>query len=136
MSGNLPYKKGTILMSSGGTDHLHVVCNDPVMDVRKGKDAVLIVNVTSIKEKLPEYDKSCILNVGDHPFIKHPSYVYYKGAVVYGVDSLAAAVDSGEYTAKQDMLDETFRRVLHGFEITDETPYKITKFYEKHCKSK
>lgn len=121
-------------MSSGKCDHLHVVCNDPVMDASKGEDAVLIVNVTSIKDEMPHYDQSCILNVGDHPFITHPSFMYYKEAMVYKASNIQNAVEKGVYETRPDMLDETFRRVLKGFELTDEVPYKVFRFYEKYCK--
>lgn len=119
-------------MPSGRCDHLHVVCNDPVMDASKGAESVLIVNVTSIG-LLTEYDKSCVLNVGDHPFITHPSYMYYKGAIVYTAKAINDAVANGDFTEKEDMLDSTFKRVLKGFEITDEVPHKAKRFYKKHC---
>jgi hypothetical protein len=128
-----PYKKGTILVPSGGTNHLHIMCNDPIFDARFGEESVLVVNITFVKGKVV-YDKSCILDKGDHPSIHHPSYVYYKESAVYQASSILSAVDSGEYIPKQDLLDDTFNRVLLGFEVTDETAYKITRFYERHCK--
>ena len=55
--------------------HLWFILSDP------GKDSehVLIVNATS-SFLGRDVDNSCILKRGEHPFIRHESYIFYEGA--------------------------------------------------------
>lgn len=128
-----PTKKGTILIPSGATDHLHFVCSDPIYYPHTGKESVLVVNISSIKDGI-EYDSSCILTPGDHPFIKHPSYVYYYKADIFGAENIALNVANGSFEVRQNCEDETFTRILNGFDISDDVRPKPFRFYEKHCK--
>lgn len=130
---NKVYKKGTVLMPSGKCNHLHIVCNDPIMNPRTGYDSVLMVNVTSVKHSLP-YDPACMLKAGDHPFIYKDSYVYYKKADIFSSERLEVAVNEGAYSQEEDVLDVTFFKILKGFEVSDEVPYKVFQFYNKYCK--
>lgn len=49
--------------------HLWIVVSDPVAD-----GSVAMVNLTSHK---PPCDETCILNPGDHPFVRHKTIVKY-----------------------------------------------------------
>jgi hypothetical protein len=77
-------KKGTVLMPTGPVDHLHFICSDPVYYPAKVKECVLIVNISSIDDG-SDYDQTCILNAEEHPFIKHPSYIYRTYALTNSV---------------------------------------------------
>lgn len=62
----------TLIIPAPGTSldsHLWIVLSDPTLD-----HFVLLVNLTSYR---PDKDDACILDVGDHPFIRHPSCVNY-----------------------------------------------------------
>jgi hypothetical protein len=80
----IPMKKGTVLMPTGPVDHLHFICSDPVYYPAKVKECVLIVNISSIDDG-SDYDQTCILNAEEHPFIKHPSYIYRTYALTNSV---------------------------------------------------
>jgi mRNA-degrading endonuclease toxin of MazEF toxin-antitoxin module len=56
-----------------GDDHLWVIINDP----QAHDGTAVIVNVSTVREKT---DTTCILRRGDHPFIKHDSYVRFRSA--------------------------------------------------------
>ncbi len=127
-----PYRRGTVLAPVGGLNHLHVVCNDPVFYGYNACDSVLTVNITSIHESQP-HDPACVLNQGEHPFIQHPSYVYYADAVIWKVPSVINRQQSGELIPKQDLEEEIFQRVLNGFEISDHTIKRVLKFYREFC---
>jgi hypothetical protein len=56
--------------------HLWIIVSDPAQD----EDEIVILNLTTAAK---HHDKTCLLDVGDHPFIKRPSAVNYgKGYVV------------------------------------------------------
>lgn len=121
-----PDAKATILSIAGKIDHLHVICTDWFFNKETGAQSVLAVNVSSVKEGMP-YDSACVLCAGDHPFIKHDSYVRYKDAVVMKVDRIQTAVESGEIKVMDDVSDDVFQRILLGFEKSEHTRTKIKK---------
>lgn len=113
-----PYKKGTMIAIAGKINHLHVICSDIFFSSQKGALSVLAVNVSSVKEGLP-YDNSCVLKAGDHPLIKHESYVYYKEAVVYKVDLLRQRIEEGEVVIQEDVTEKVFERIIDGFRTSE-----------------
>ncbi|MBJ7312090.1 hypothetical protein ACFOLJ_04070 [Rugamonas sp. CCM 8940] len=54
--------------------HFFVVLTDPAKH-----DSILLVNATTIYPNVP-YDPACILEVGDHSFIRRRSYILYSKA--------------------------------------------------------
>ncbi|WP_202986249.1 hypothetical protein [Vibrio cholerae] len=127
-----PASKGTILIPTGPVKHLHFVCCDPVFYPSYAKDSVLVVNISTVRMGL-EHDETCILNVGDHPFVVQPSYVYYAEAQIAGCDTISRNVAAGTFNVHQPCSDETFRRILGGFSVSDYVTPKILKFYERYC---
>ena len=76
------HRGATLLLDAHGGLHLHVILNDPACIENYGTEVqVVIVSVTSIKVG-KEYDDTVVLSPGDHPFIKHPSYVAYRFAQI------------------------------------------------------
>jgi hypothetical protein len=68
-----------------GDDHLWVIINDP----QAHDGAAVFVNVSTIRAKT---DTTCILRRGDHPFIKHDSYVRFRSAKKALVEELDALI--------------------------------------------
>ncbi|MDF1895074.1 hypothetical protein [Rahnella contaminans] len=128
-----PLKKGTVLALSGGVDHLHVICNDPVHYPIDGCDCVLAVNISSVKHGVP-HDSTCILQIGDHPFIRHDSYVVYERAVIWKVINVDKKVSEGSIKPQPaNIPDEIFKRILDGFDISDDVEPKVRRFWKAHC---
>jgi len=127
-----PYRKGTVLARTGPCDHLHIVCNDPVYYPVNDCYCVLVVNVSSIKAGVP-HDSACILNAGDHAFVKHPSYVVYAEAVIWQVDNIVRKQASGELKIHADVPEVTFSRILDGFDISDQVSRKNQRFKRNYC---
>ncbi len=125
-------KRGTILIPSGSKSHLHFICCNPVYYPNLRKDCVLVVNISSAKPAL-EYDQTCILKQEDHPFIKHPSYVYYRKADISGADNIRRNVAEGTFTTHQDCSVPVFEKILNGFSVSEEVKIKILRFYQKYC---
>lgn len=113
----------------GHTAHLWVVVTPPFGN----PEEVVIVNITSLKENS---DHTVVLNAGDHPFIKHPSVVYYADATITQVSALQRAIDSGIFSAPmhRDFSSETLSRIQAGIFVSDFTPAKIKKYCEQVLK--
>lgn len=127
----MPVRKGTLFIPSGGADHLHIVMNDPVFDPIAGHELVLAANVSTIYEGRA-HDSSCVLNVGDHPFIRHPSYISYRHADLYRADGLAAKIASGEVTQGVDISEQIFQTILAGFNRSPFVLRKVERFIKLH----
>jgi hypothetical protein len=108
------YRKGTVLALSGSCEHLHIICNDPAYYPRNESYCVLAVNISSCKFGI-KFDDTCILKAGEHPFIKHDSYVVYRHSVIWQAEKIIAKVASGEIVPHKEMETEPFKRVLNGF---------------------
>ena len=83
MSLFLPLKRATLLIPSGpqgdqDRKHLFILLTDPHAD-QAGKNCVLMVSLSTVRPGMP-HDPTCILYAGDHPFVKHESYVVYQKA--------------------------------------------------------
>lgn len=132
MSAYEPYRKGTILIPTGPCDHLHFVCNDPVLYPPLAKECVLAVNISSVDPNLP-CDPTCLVEAGEHRFVKHQSYVYYRKADIYGANTIALRVADGTFKTHHDCSDDLFERILAGFGVSPEVRPKIKTFYQKYC---
>ena len=113
--------------SEGQTAHLWVVVTPPFDNLKE----VVIVNITSLKS---HSDHTVILDVGDHPFIKHPSSIYYADATITQIAALQRAIDSGEFSTHQDFPLKTLSRIQAGIFISDFTPNKVKKYCEQVLK--
>lgn len=121
-----PTRGCTVYGIAGFSDHLIIVCTDPVFYRDYGCEAVLSVNVTSWREN--SNDPTCILNVGNHPFIRHKSFVFYKQAIPLRVPGLIEKVQSGDLIPMGYLSESVLQKVLDGFEKSDQTPLKALKF--------
>lgn len=130
--GYIPAKKGTILIPSGSADHLHFICSDPVFFPDLARDCVLVANISTVKPDI-YHDPTCILDVGDHPFIRHPSFVFYKKADIFGADNISRNVADGTFTVHDPCEDIVLTRILAGFNISDDVRLRVKKFYLKYC---
>lgn len=72
-----------------------------------------MVSATTIHAGIP-YDPACIVKEGDHPFIRHDSYMYYRQARVTPVDHTMEMVASGVWTPKDPFSTALMHRVMHG----------------------
>lgn len=125
------YRRGTLLILTGATHHLHIVMNDPVFSAEHSAHSILLVNISSVKEHVP-YDATCVLDAGCHPFVKRQSYVSYAHAVVSNAGHVEVKMAAGEIIQKDDVSEDIFTRVLQGFFKSDQVTPKILRFM-KNC---
>lgn len=130
-----PQEKNTILSIAGKIDHLHIICTNQFFHKDTGAASVLAVNISSLTDD-DNCDKTCVLHAGDHPFIRHDSYVRYKDAVVMRVDRILEKVEDGEITVLSNVSEEVFLHVLSGFERSAQTKTKIKKLIRQHAFAK
>ena len=128
-----PYRKGTVLAPVGGSDHLHIICNDPVHYPIHGCDCVLVVNISSVYPPPAYSDPACILHAGEHPFVFHDWGGYADHRTRGRRWRFLSREQSGELTPHADMEEFILQRVLDGFETSDFTNPKILKFYRAYC---
>ena len=79
------------------------------------------------------YDTSSVLDIGDHPFITKPSFIYYRMAEIYSVAGIQLQVAEGNYSVREDCSDAVFEKILSGFNLSNEVKFKVLKFYQSHC---
>ena len=94
--------------------HLWMVISDPSLSLR-----VVIVNATSWHV---HQDDSCILDVGDHPFFTHKSYVSYADAKLRSTDVLDLMARKELASRWERLRDDVLERVRHGAAISEELP--------------
>jgi hypothetical protein len=107
--------------------HLWVVITDPQSD-----GSVAMVSFTT---KRANSDLNCVMNVGDHPFIRHETIVAYE---------LARVLDPGQQKhvlanpslspPKAPVSSALLQRIHEGALVSDLTPQKIQKMVRETMK--
>lgn len=131
----IPTRRATVLVPSGpdgdeARKHLFILLTDPVPNADTKISEVLLVNVSSIKEGYP-YDSACRLYAGDHPFLRHDSYVNYRYARIDAVSALLTGVKTGALIPQGALDEGIFARVGQGLLVSRNTTPRIRQFYER-----
>ena len=128
----LPLRRGTLLIPSGPPDdperkHLFVILTDPVVDENDGTQRVLLVSISSVRSRYD--DSTCILRRGDHPFIRHESFVDYREARIELVDALRRGVQNGVLVPQESIETSVFSRICTGLQNSPHTAPRFLKFF-------
>jgi hypothetical protein len=114
----LPYAGSAFLKPSGNKNHLFIVVDTPMKFEGYGPhDCVVIVSVTTLRN-IPSDDLACLLNAGEHPFVRHPSYVAYVQAEVVTVPHLQGLLSTGVCSIQPDLSAEVLARVRAGLHLS------------------
>jgi hypothetical protein len=113
-------KAGDVFQLDGVADiHTWVVISDPAVDASR----ILIVNFTSYDRF---EDQACILDMGDHPFIRHRTCVNYPRA---NAKSSNAQLDELRSRGRLLMLDpvtpELLQRMREGAAASLKMPLEL-----------
>jgi len=130
----VPYRRATLLVPSGPAHdpdqkHLFILLTDPAQVLNYDAKQSLFVGVSTIQEGIP-HDPACELHAGDHPFIRHKSYVYYAEARIEASQKLVDGVKHAVLSPKGMLGEEIFARVCHGLAESRFTAPRILAFYE------
>jgi hypothetical protein len=133
MSLFVPFKRATLLIPSGPANnpdrkHLFVLLTDPIEAPNFNGKQVLLANIASVPNRLP-YDSTCILQPGEHRFIKHESYVYYAKARIEAANALLRGVKSGQLIAHEIMGQAIVQRICDGLQQSPHTTPRIQRFF-------
>jgi len=100
----------TLLIPEPGTSldsHLWVVISDPIADPFR----IVLVNFTKHR---PDKDQACILEVGDHPFIRQTTCVEYRRAKIVSQEELDALIELPQVQIREPLLPEVLQRIFDG----------------------
>lgn len=109
-------------MPSGADKHLFVVLTEPC-----NTGCVAIVNFTSIRTGR-YFDRACLIDKGEHEFIRHPSYVFYEGALIASVRALQRGVQVRDYIPRDSVSAAIFERICDGIELTGDVPQVVANY--------
>lgn len=110
---------------SGDKRHLMIV-------VAEKNGEYLIIPVTTWYEDLPPFiqDNSCILNEGDHPFIKHKSWLNFKFAQAKQSIEILQGLLNGLLIRKEDLSPELLAYIQSKTKDSKRLPSKLRYFFE------
>ena len=101
--------------------HLHVVCTDPD-DIGN----VILVSITTWTNNF--CDGTCILLPHEHQWLYKPkSWVCYRKADFFTVESLERGLDQGKIEKEATCNAQVFLRIYKGLCNSPNTPRKIKK---------
>lgn len=115
------------LIPSGPDDglHLSIVCTGE----KARPDFRLLVNITSIKTG-KFYDATCVIKAGEHPFIRHDSYVSYRHSSQCTSSKIERSIERGIYVPKEDVSIELLKRIIEGFYLSEFTSPWVIEILE------
>lgn len=110
-----PRAGATLLMPSGSAgNHLFVVLNDPkAFPGYGGNPHVVLVNLSTVPANL-KHDATCEVQPGCHPFVKSPSYAFYRGARIEPVAHIVNLVRQGVFRPQDPMPPEILAAIRNG----------------------
>ncbi len=102
--------------------HLWIVLSDRC----DNSDTIAIVNLSTWRNDKPELnDPSCIVLEGDHPFVRHKSYIYYRQGICSPYSELEKGLACGVLTPQEDCSEDLVYRALCGAAESQFTPNSI-----------
>ena len=119
-------RSGDRFLLTGGripAPHLWVILWGPAGPA----DAYLAVMLTTLR---PHSDRTCILNPGDHPFVRHPTSVAYRDALRWTDERLTQLVASGVAKPRQPLSDQVLERIRAGFFASMHTAHAFADMAE------
>ncbi len=86
---------------------------------------VLVVNCSTYRDFSGE-DTTCILNKGEHPFIKQTSYIPYNRARIMAYEDVL------KLSPIRDVSPELYEKLRNGAKKSEQTPQKILVYILNH----
>lgn len=117
--------KGFKEIDKSGVAHMYFVLSEPDIE-----DKVLVVNITDINNPAG-IDKSCILNIGDHPRITKKSVVYYKQAIAMSASAILKQFQTKELEQIEDLPEQTLKKMQDGAKKSIFLSIKLKKYFNQ-----
>jgi hypothetical protein len=103
------------------TPHLWIVITEP----DPASDLCGIVSVTTLRNSK---DQTVILSVGDHPFIRHESTIFYGDAMIVDAQRLGNEMAAGLAVRRDPCPAATLKLVQQGVSASPFTRPKFLRF--------
>lgn len=101
--------------------HPRIVISDPELN----PDQVVLVNFTGADG---EYrDHSCLLEIGEHPWLKKRTCISYKDASVVKQVAVDKLLENSSLTLLAPVSDEVLEKILRGADASDYLPNKCRR---------
>lgn len=117
-------------MKIGNTFFLERLCNKShlyiIIGIDHEKDEAIAVNITEFKVNL---DTSCVLNIGDHPFIIKKSIISYRDIETFKYSRLKTEINLKD--KRDDVSCDLLKRIISGVLKSDQTPKKYKTYFKK-----
>lgn len=124
-------KKFTLLIPSGPAHdherkHLFIILTNPC---DQGKQ--LLVSISSYRDD-DTCDETCILNPGDHEFIRRKSFVVYRRCQITETAALLRGLRDGKLVPREPMDADIFEDICEGLLSSIFTPKRFIDYFEKN----
>jgi len=96
-----------------GVSHLFFIVSDPSLD----RGQVLVVPMMTWDADYKE--STCLVNPGQHPFVKHTSYINYSCAQLTSADLIEERLASGDFRAHAAASPDLLEEIRRGAERSD-----------------
>jgi hypothetical protein len=90
----------------------------------------IVVNVTSIDATI-SYDKTCVLNAGDHEFITHSSYIAYELATEMHKNRIDGNIAKKIFQQKKAATAELISKICEGLKTSPFTKRGVKDAYDR-----
>ncbi|HEX8319244.1 hypothetical protein [Longimicrobium sp.] len=87
----------------------------------------MAVMLTSLRS---HSDRTCILDVGDHPFIRHPTSVSYREVIRWTGERLSKLAADGTARQRQPVSGAVLERIRAGFFASAHTQHAYVQMAE------
>lgn len=111
----MPIAGGTVFIASGPSgDHLFVILFEPRHIQGNGpSEQILLVPFCSVQSG-GRHDAACIVQVGDHDFIVHESYLDYRNSRIEAVGHIRARIAEGVIREHKPVTGALLRKIQLG----------------------
>jgi len=110
--------------------HLMLIITDPINIPPPS------VIVTPLNTYFDDCDQTCILNVNEHSFITHKSFINFKESRIREVTKLEKGVQVGLFKIKDDLCNELYKKICDGFETSTAMDTLIKGIYKRFKREK
>jgi hypothetical protein len=123
----------SFLIPSGPDDkkHLHFIVVGPCVFPDYGcQPHVLLVSVTTLYNE-DYHDPACVLEAGEHPFVRHKSYIDYRKAMIQPVAHVEKMRDQGVWSEHGKCSPAVLEKIYNGIFVSP----RVKRFVQEILKS-
>jgi hypothetical protein len=103
-------------------NHLWVI----ISDLSQSNNEIVIVNITTCRGRDYE-DTSCIVELNEHPWIKHRSYVFYRRSRVVDLSRLQLWCKTGDLRLQDSLSQVLLEKIRTGASKTEFLPFGVER---------